>query len=349
MNVISFNLWFAYMTKEHSSDPPGIEPSTGNRKHPMSTRELGTAHAAGISDFPNRLVGATEDVPKRVDLLEYLRDADDRRDQFIATLGHELRNPLAPVRYAAKLLHRSEDPVVRRAATIIDRQVDGMAALLDKLLDVSRISHGLVELKRDSVDLCELAQAAADDARPWADATGLQLTVEAPDIAVMVSGDRVWLKQVLDNLLNNAIKFTSGGGHVRLALDVDPGSARLRVADDGIGIPAEMLNRIFEPLVQVRAGSSGTHLGGLGIGLALVRNVMALHGGDIRAESEGHQKGATFTLSLPTADGPASVQAASDAASTAAASPGRHVLVADDHPDAVGFVVDSLQLDALMQ
>ncbi|MBL0422089.1 HAMP domain-containing histidine kinase [Ramlibacter sp. AW1] len=332
------------MTKEQSSDPAGYEPM---QRHPTWTHELHTARAAGISDSPKRLVD--EDSTERLDLLECLRDADHRRDQFIATLGHELRNPLAPVRYAAKLLHRSEDPAVRRAATIIDRQVDGMAALLDKLLDVSRISHGLVELKRESVDLRELVQAAAEDARPWADSTGLQLTVEAPDAAIMVSGDRVRLKQVLDNLLNNAIKFTSGGGHVRLALDMDGGIARLRVADDGIGIPAEMLTRIFEPLVQVRAGSSGNHPGGLGIGLALVRNVMALHGGDIRAESAGHQKGATFILSLPTASGPAALHAASGAASTAAARPGLRPRITDDHPDAVELAAERPRLEGLLQ
>ena len=301
--------------------------------------------AAGISDSAERLVGVLEDVTERRALLEHLRDAHRRKDQFIATLGHELRNPLAPVRSAAQLLHRSQDPTVRRAATIIDRQVDGMAALLDELLDVTRISHGLVELKRELVDLRELVQSAAEDAQPWADSTARHLTVAAPEVAVTVSGDRVRLKQVLDNLLNNALKFTSEGGHVRLALDVHGGVARVRVTDDGIGIPPDMLDRIFEPLVQVHAGSIGTHQGGLGIGLALVRNVMALHGGQASAESAGHRKGATFIVSLPIVGGTAPAQAASAPASTGAERRGLRILVADDHPDAAELMAQTLLLD----
>lgn len=255
--------------------------------------------AAGVSDPPMRVAGILEDVTERRALIEHLRDADRRKDQFIATLGHELRNPLAPVRYAAKLLYRSEDPVARRAATIIDRQVDGMAALLDDLLDVTRITHGLIELKRELIDLRTLVHAAAEDAQPWAEAAGRSLVVTTPGDPVVVSGDRVRLKQVLDNLLNNAVKFTASGGQIRLALDIARQRARVRVTDDGIGIPAHMLSHIFEPLVQVQAGAASTHPGGLGIGLALVRNLMALHSGDVHAESAGDQQGASFVISLP--------------------------------------------------
>jgi two-component system CheB/CheR fusion protein len=302
--------------------------------------------AAGISNSPDRFVGVLEEVTERRAMLEHLRDVDRRKDQFIATLGHELRNPLAPVRYAAKLLHRSEEPAVRRAATIIDRQVDGMSALLDQLLDVTRITHGLIELKLERVDLRDLVRAAAEDAQPWAESTGRHLEVATPGTEVVVAADRVRLKQVLDNLLNNAIKFTSpGGGRIRLVLDTDGQVARVRVIDDGIGIPPAMLNRIFEPLVQVQAGPAATHPGGLGIGLALVRNVMALHRGDAHAESAGDKRGATFVVSLPLAGETSLPDPTAARSGRAAPSRGLRVLVADDYPDAAELMAQTLQLD----
>ncbi|HYF18796.1 MAG TPA: response regulator [Ramlibacter sp.] len=299
--------------------------------------------AAGVRHQPSRLVGVLEDVTERRQLLDELREADERKNQFIATLGHELRNPLAPIRYASHILGRSSDPGVLRAAAVIERQVLHMGALLDQLLDLSRITHGQIELRQEPVDLVQLAREAIDDIAPWAQERSQVLRGELPPAAVLVIGDRTRLKQVLDNLLNNAVKFTPQGGQVTVQLGVREDEVRVRVKDTGVGIRADMLGRVFDPLVQLHGGPDSALRGGLGIGLALVRTLVNLHGGTVRASSAGEQQGTTVECMFPLARREPEVQPPQQAA--AGQSHGGRALVADDHPDSAAVLAELLAVE----
>lgn len=300
--------------------------------------------AAGMSDGDSRVVGVLEDISRRKRVEEQLLEADRQKDQFIATLGHELRNPLAPIRYATQLLTADCDAGrIARARAVIERQAGTMARLLDQLLDLSRIAHDRIELERQPMDLRPLLRDATDDAQPLADGAGQTLTLSMPDRPVTVDGDAMRLKQVVDNLVQNAIKFTAAGGRVEIALTADDSTAELRISDTGIGIAGDMLERVFEPLVQVDAGPASNVRGGLGIGLAVVRRLVGLHGGTVAASSPGPGRGATFTVRLPLA------QAAREAPSPAATSGdwsrrSLRVLVADDHADAAASLGMVLEL-----
>ncbi|MFC0677335.1 response regulator [Lysobacter korlensis] len=299
--------------------------------------------AAGMADGGSRLVGVLEDITRRKRVEEQLREEDRQKDQFIATLGHELRNPLAPIRYAVQLLdERSDGARIMRARAVIERQAETMARLLDQLLDLSRIAHDRIVLERQSMDLRALLDDAGEDARLLTDASGQSLVLSVPDYEVVVDGDPIRLKQVVDNLVQNAVKFTPAGGRIEIALTTDDAVAELRVRDTGIGITGDMLERVFEPLVQADAGPASRVRGGLGIGLAVVRRLVGLHGGTVMASSLGPGHGATFTVRLPLA------HAARDDAPHALEPDGTarrawRVLVADDHADAaasLGLVLE---------
>ncbi|MBI5433171.1 MAG: response regulator [Planctomycetes bacterium] len=233
-------------------------------------------------------------------LYEELRDGDRRKDEFLATLAHELRNPLAPVSNALMILRSSNAEKRDRdqASTVIERQVALLVRLVDDLLDVSRITRGKVALKKQRIDLAEVVARALEVSRPIVDASGNTLTVKLPRERITLVADPARMAQVLSNLLNNAAKYTESGGHIRLDAERRDDELVLRVSDDGIGIPADMLPRIFDMFWQVSHALERAQ-GGMGIGLSLVRHLVDLHGGSVEAKSDGLGRGAEFIVHLP--------------------------------------------------
>jgi PAS domain S-box-containing protein len=231
---------------------------------------------------------------------EALQDANRQKDDFLAMLAHELRNPLSPIRSAVHVLRRlgPKEPRIERAHGMIDRQVAHMTRLVDDLLDVSRIARGKISLHRDEVDLAQLVRLAGEDHRAMLETAGLTLTLTVPDQPIWVRGDPTRLAQTVGNVLHNASKFTNPGGHVSMELAADGSAAVLGVLDTGIGMEPKVLARIFEPFSQADHSLERTR-GGLGLGLALVKGWVELHGGTVRAASEGLGKGSAFTIRLP--------------------------------------------------
>ncbi|MEJ7930346.1 response regulator [Ramlibacter sp. AN1015] len=302
--------------------------------------------AAGVPDAGGRIVGVLENVTPRKLAQEQLLLADRQKDQFIATLGHELRNPLAPIRYATRLLDANATPAALASArAVIERQADAMASLLDQLLDLGHISTGRIQLQQALLDLRELVRHAVDDLRPLLDARRLSLTLTLDPQPQWVYADALRIKQVVDNLMHNAMKFTPAGGQVRVSVTAEQHEAVLRAEDTGEGIPADMLTQVFEPFVQVQSGPGSGTRGGLGIGLAVVRQLAKLHGGSVKALSPGAGQGACFEVRLPLA--PAGPDAASAPAVPSAdgGSAALRILVADDQPDAAESLTMVLSLD----
>ncbi len=232
-----------------------------------------------------------------------LRESDRQKSDFIARLSHELRNPLAPIRYSLTVLDRAPpgSEADRRARDVIRRQTDQLARLVDDLLDVSRISRGKIELHLQRLDAREVVRRVCEDARPLFAARRVQLEERGPDEPVWVEADAARLSQIVENLLSNALKFSPAGGEVLVSLGRHAGRCELRIRDQGMGIEAADLERIFHPFVQAeRARGSG----GMGMGLAVVRELTAMHGGAVHAESTGPGKGAVFVLTLPVAAAP---------------------------------------------
>ena len=232
-----------------------------------------------------------------------LRDADQRKDVFLATLAHELRNPLAPIRHAAHILTSPSlaPNQLQWVQAVIQRQAAHMALLLDDLLDIARITRGKLELKWMQVRLSEIVEAAVEAARPLLDGKNHQLTITLPSEELMLDADPLRLSQILTNLLTNAAKYTDPAGHISLVGTIqNDGTLSLSVKDDGIGITAEALARIFQMFSQIDGTSARTE-GGLGIGLALVQGLVVLHGGTIEASSDGAGQGSTFVVHLPLA------------------------------------------------
>lgn len=229
-----------------------------------------------------------------------LREVDQRKDEFLATLGHELRNPLAPLLTAVQLLKAAarNDPTVARVCPVMERQISHLVRLVNDLLEVSRITRGLIEVRHEPIDLIFAVQSALDASRPLLDAAGHMLTVDFPAGQIPVRGDAVRLTQVFSNLLNNASKYTTTGGHIFIGVTTTDGRAVVTVRDDGIGIPPDRLASIFEMFTQVDR-SSRLSQGGLGIGLTLVRSLVTMHGGTVEALSEGGGTGSEFVVSLP--------------------------------------------------
>jgi signal transduction histidine kinase len=235
-------------------------------------------------------------------LNEQLREADRRKDEFLATLAHELRNPLAPIRNALQIIRLAgETPVaVEQARQIMDRQIQQMVRLIDDLLDVSRITRGKLQFARERVAVGAVIEAALELSGPLLERAGLELAVDVPDGPLWVSGDRVRLAQVFSNLLNNAAKYTESGGRVTLTAAADEDWVVVRVRDTGVGIPPDILPDVFDLFTQVDRTLNRSQ-GGLGIGLALVKKLVDLHGGRVSAASDGVGKGAEFEVRLPLA------------------------------------------------
>jgi signal transduction histidine kinase/ActR/RegA family two-component response regulator len=277
---------------------------------------------------------------------EALREADRRKDEFLAMLAHEIRNPLAPIRTAVHLLRLKELPEAQRvhARDVIERQVEHLVRLIDDLLDVSRITRGAIKLQRERVDVAEVVARAVETSRPLIDSRRHQLVTVLPDQSLSVFGDLTRLSQVLANLLNNAAKYTDAQGRIFVRVERDGGEVVIRVQDNGIGISREMLSRVFELFAQADRTLERSS-GGLGIGLALVRRLVEMHGGSVSAYSGGAGQGTEMVVRLPVDIDdrmperprepeclPAAPTAGTPAVSPAAAS--RRILIVDDNRDA---------------
>jgi PAS domain S-box-containing protein len=249
---------------------------------------------------PCRMLGANVDITERKRAEQALHEADRRKDEFLATLAHELRNPLAPLRNAVAILGRRDATSTQQdwSRGLIERQVSMMARLLDDLLDAARISRGKLELRCESVRLGDVLDAAIETGLPLIESRRHVLQVQVPDRDVLLQADPVRLCQVVANLLNNAAKYTPPGGQIELRAVEDGNGVRVDVRDTGIGLPAESLERVFELFSQLE-GSRDASDGGLGIGLALVKGLVELHGGRVEVRSEGAGRGATFSVVLP--------------------------------------------------
>src|SRR5207342_3553079 len=271
-----------------------------------------------------------------------LREADRRKDEFLAMLAHELRNPLAPISTASQLLMLGSDPGrVRAAGEVIARQVRHMTELVDDLLDVSRVTRGLVHLDMEDVNLKEVINSAIEQVRPLIDLRSHALRTRLPAVPLWVRGDRTRLTQIFTNLLNNAAKYTPEGGELDLDAEATDTDVAVHIRDSGQGIEPGLLPRIFELFTQGERSPDRSQ-GGLGIGLALVNSLVALHGGDITAKSEGKNLGATFTVRLSLLEPP--VAGSMPSASSGAKPPSSlDVVVVDDNVDA------AVTLQILMQ
>jgi signal transduction histidine kinase len=278
---------------------------------------------------------------------EELQDANRRKDEFLAMLSHELRNPLAPIRNAVELMRRvgSTEQRLIMARDVIDRQVTQLARLVDELLDVSRISQGKIVLKKEPVELSKIVAHSVETVRPMIDAREQRLSVEVSARPVWLLGDFARLSQVVANLLNNASKYTPEGGRLRLSALAGEGFATITVEDDGSGIDAELLPRVFELFVQGERGLDRSQ-GGLGIGLTLVKRLVELHQGRVEAHSEGAGRGARFKVTLPSISAVHQAQSAPLAVTSAAQEVyGRRVLVVDDNVDAAESTAAYLRLE----
>jgi two-component system CheB/CheR fusion protein len=278
-------------------------------------------------------IGSVIDVHERKLSEQALREADQRKDEFLATLAHELRNPLAPIRNAVVLLHEAgcDTPRLRWARDVIDRQSQHLTRLLEDLLEVSRISTGRLQLRKERVELSDIVRMAMETSRPLLEHGQHQLRLTLPPAALPLCGDAARLAQVFASLLDNAARYTQPGGCIDLVVERRGAEARVSVRDDGMGIPAEMLPKIFDLFVQVDRSLERSH-GGLGIGLTLARSLVEMHEGRIEARSDGPGKGSCFTVHLPVlellADPPGDGR---DAESES--TPALRILVADDHRD----------------
>jgi signal transduction histidine kinase len=281
---------------------------------------------------------------------EELQDANRRKDEFLAMLSHELRNPLAPIRNAVEVMRRLAPPDAKltMAREVIDRQVSLLARLVEELLDVSRISRGKISLKKEAVDLARIIAHAVETARPMIDVRSQALAVSVPPAPVWLSADFARLSQVVANLLNNASKYTGEGGRIEISASAGEGEATIVVRDNGAGIEPQLLPKVFDLFVQgERALDRGQ--GGLGIGLTLVKRLVELHQGHVEVASEGPGRGATFTVTLPCISAVAPQQpqraAQTNPGSRTTEVYGRRVLVVDDNVDAAESTAAFLRLE----
>jgi PAS domain S-box-containing protein len=301
-----------------------------------------------------RLVGSAMDIEDRVraetearSLAQFLRETDRRKDEFLGMLSHELRNPLAPIRNALYILDHAAPTgeQARRAKDVANRQIAHITRLVDDLLDVTRIARGKIDLRRADLDLGAVARRTADDYRAVMSDRGVHLDVDVPAGPLVVNGDDTRLAQVFGNLLSNAAKFTPAGGHVTLSLRAEGDRAVVQVSDTGVGIAPDVMPTIFEPFTQGKQTLARSE-GGLGLGLALVKGLVAMHGGDVKATSGGAMTGTDFTVTLPLAAprGPRTGVKEPDDVKEGPAPVSRRVLVIDDNRDAADTLAQLVEL-----
>ena len=290
-------------------------------------------------------VGISLDVTGRVEAEEALKDADRRKDEFLATLAHELRNPLAPISNAVQLMRRPDGRRQSdRVVEMVGRQVRQIVRLVDDLMEVSRITRGKIDLKLERVPFAEIVHSAVETSQLMIERAGHQLAVSLPEDPLMLEADRLRLTQVFANLLNNAAKYTDPGGRIWLELRREGGQAVASVRDTGIGIPVDALPRVFDMFAQVHR-SVGRGQGGLGIGLTMVRSLVEMHHGTVEVRSAGAGQGSEFVVRLPLVAG-ADEDAAGDHGRATAHAPfvGQRILVVDDNRDAadtLGLLLES--------
>jgi PAS domain S-box-containing protein len=301
---------------------------------------------APIREIRGRIVGVVlvfRDITERRGSERALEDADRRKDEFLAMLAHELRNPLAPIRNAAHTLALlgTGDERVRWVSGLIERQVGLMTRLVDDLLDVSRITSGKITLQRATVPVGAVLAQAVEAARPPAESRGQRLEVDVPEDAGWVDGDPARLTQAVGNLLDNAIKYTDDGGRIWIRSRIEEDEVVIVVEDSGVGIDPELLPHVFDLFIQADR-SLERKQGGLGLGLTLVRRLVEMHGGRVEAASPGPGLGSAFTIRLPrlAVEAPAPAAAGEAAAALPPAGPARRILIVDDHRDST----DSLAL-----
>lgn len=280
------------------------------------------------------LAGACIDVTERKELEERLRDADQRKDEFLAMLGHELRNPLAPLRNVVDTLqgHGLAPAQQLQAYAVMDRQIGQLTRLVNDLLDVFRITLGRIDLSTERVDLATVAELAVETAAPVLESRGHELTVSTPRKPLWIEGDPARLTQVIFNLLNNAAKYTPPGGHVRLSLEREEGWAVVRVRDNGAGMTKDLVPRVFDLFAQGTRTLDRSQ-GGLGLGLALVKRLVVKHGGTVHASSDGPGHGSEFVVRLPARTDEAAKPTSTNPPTRPSAVLAGYALVVDDVPD----------------
>jgi PAS domain S-box-containing protein len=350
----------AALFRDH--DRRALETETGIQAIEALPHSDGTVHHSIVSKFSipglegeaAMLGGVAFDITERKRYEDALSEADRRKNEFLAMLAHELRNPLAPIRNSLELMRRSVGAEsssagpIGSAIEIMERQVGQMVRLVDDLLDVGRISRGKIELRRERVELASIAHSALDTVRPLLERMGHALKITMPPGPLYVNADSARLAQVVGNLLNNACKFTGRGGHIWLAVEGESGSGDasgevvIRVRDNGVGIAANQLPRIFDMFAQIDNALERSTTG-LGIGLTLVKTLVELHGGTVEARSGGVGHGTEFVVRLPIVADP-SQPLLEPAPTEPTAGAARRVLVVDDNRDEVESLAMLLQL-----
>lgn len=300
---------------------------------------------------PSSLAVVGRDITDRKELENHLRqlaadlsEGDRRKNEFLATLAHELRNPLAPIRNGLQLMRLAAEDreIVDQARQMMDRQLDQMVRLVDDLMDVSRITRGKLELKRERLALADVIQSAVETSRPLIEQMGHDLTLSLPAETIYVEADMTRLAQIFQNLLNNAAKYSEPRGRIRLSVQRTEGEVAISVVDEGIGLAADQIPKIFELFTQVDRSLEKAQ-GGLGIGLSLVKRLVDMHGGEIEVESAGIGQGSEFTVRLPVADvGPTAAAVASEANGDAGNS--LRILIVDDNRDGANSLASMLSL-----
>jgi PAS domain S-box-containing protein len=289
-----------------------------------------------VLNAAGRVVGASKvarDVTQRKHAEAALRDADRRKDEFLATLAHELRNPLAPIRNSLHILRMTadNDPAAERVYEMMERQVNHMVRLVDDLMEVSRITRGLIELRKEETNLATILRTAVETSKPLIDAAEHQLAISIPQEPILLFGDTMRLGQVFANLLNNAAKYTNRGGQIWLTAQIDGSAAIISVRDNGIGMSKTMLPVVFDMFMQADRSTNRSQ-GGLGIGLTLVKQLVEMHGGSVSVHSDGEAQGTEVIVTVPIVAAPRAVIHSSQTQKPATL-PARRVLVVDDNED----------------